>query len=392
MVGIKDLNPFGKKSVASTTGENIEEAKGDSLSLKQNSAEQKNIGSSNVVGAQNNIAVNKNKNWPQYILYKILSFFAGFFKSVFRFFLYVLIFAFIGAVLAGFDNARFRTLEDYETKVIQESDKSDDIIAVVRMEGTIIKHSYSANLEIGAEDYIELLQKLKNAKDVKGVVLLIDSPGGEVYAADMLYRKIKELASKKPVYVYAESTLASGAYYIAMGASKVYVNNLTTVGSIGVIAEFYNYDGLLNKLGVKVRKITNTGGKYKTGDGLFDSDPNGEEDKLIQRLIDSAYERFVFLVAQGRHMSIEDVKKIADGRIMPASDAKQYNLVDKITTLDMAISDLKTSANIKDANVIEYQPSHEIPFINSLLGMYNNTKLLFLGQTNTYKLLYQIKY
>lgn len=314
-----------------------------------------------LVTARNNTQTFINKMF-QGILDTVITFFKWVFKITF----WILLIAAVGEVLGGHNSS-----SAYETRVLQSEKGTDEQIAVVRMRGTIVEKSNDFGNAISAEDYIDLMNYLRTREEVKGVLLAIDSPGGEVYASDRLYRAIKNLSDNKPVYVYGGSTLASGAYYIAMGAKKVYVNDLTTVGSIGVVVEMLNYDGMLEKLGIKIRRMTNTGGRFKTGEGLFDDNPNGEEDKLMQRLIDVAYERFVSIVAKSRQLPMERVRSVADGRVMPAVDAKEYGLVDKITTLTGTLKDLKEILGKDKINVVEYNiKGGHIPFFSALEGAY----------------------
>ncbi len=303
----------------------------------------------------------------EYILHGVAETLVGFLRFSLKLIFWLVLIAVIGEVLGGHSNSL-----SYQTHVLQSQEDTQDQIAVIRMQGTILKRANEFGTSISAEDYMDLMDYLRKQDEVKGVLLVIDSPGGEVYATDELYRSIRRLSNKKPVYVYAETTLASGAYYIAMGAKKVYVNDLTAVGSIGVVVEFVNYDGLLDKLGIKVRRMTNTGGRFKTGDGLFDNNPNGEEDRLMQRLIDVAYERFLSIVAKSRQLPMERVRSIADGRVMPAVDAKEYGLVDKITTLAETLRDLKDIIGSDKINVVEYKIKGSfIPFLSALESAYS---------------------
>ncbi len=323
-----------------------------------------------------------------FVLREIIRFFAGIFRWIIGIMLLTLLFYGVGS---GRSEAVKVWGEEVKYEVIKEG-KEDRVIGLVKLSGEIFKSNDFGLEGINSEEYVPVFKALAKNDDVKAVVVVVDSPGGEVYAADELYKALKDLAGKKPVYVYGENLLASGAYYLAMGANKVYVGDLTVVGSIGVLMEVYNYDGLLDKLGIKVRRLTNTGGKFKTGEGLFDNDPNGEEDRLYQHLIDSAYNRFVSVVAKGRHLPVSQVKAIADGRVMPAADALDYKLVDKISTFDQLIADVEKAHNLSEASIYLYKPYEGPSWLRSLLGVKGFVKLLSGSGAHRSRLMYLYPY
>ncbi|ATH59845.1 signal peptide peptidase SppA [Staphylococcus nepalensis] len=202
------------------------------------------------------------------------------------------------------------------------------------------------------EAFLKQLDKVKKDSSIKGVLLSINTPGGGTYPSDEIYKKIKEIKQKhKKVYVHMESMAASGGYYIAAPSDKIYAGPQTTTGSIGVIMSNVDYSGLQEKLGVKENVIKS--GKHK--DIMSSSrEMTSEEKDILQSVLDDSYERFVNIVEDGRDMSEEKVKKLADGRIYSAQQAKANGLIDEIGYKDNALKALKKDINAEDAEVFKY--------------------------------------
>jgi|DewCreStandDraft_4_1066084.scaffolds.fasta_scaffold02849_18 protease-4 len=218
-------------------------------------------------------------------------------------------------------------------------------IALINIEGEI-----SDNLHI-----MELLNLYSNMKSVKAIILRINSPGGGVGASQEIYRQIKKVKEKGKVVVASIADVgASGAYYIAMAADKIYANPGTITGSIGVIINFLNAEKLLGKIGIDF--VTVKSGKYKDA-GSFSRQASEEEKKLFQKLIDDVLNQFVDDVVQSRTEQLAKVinlkekdeikrkqiikkyvlEKIADGRIITGFEAKKLGLIDEIGNIDDAI-------------------------------------------------------
>ena len=140
---------------------------------------------------------------------------------------------------------------------------------------------------------------------------------------------------------------------------------VTITGSIGVRADLQSLSGLYEKLGIETRTITNSGGDYKTGEGFFDDDPEGEEDQILQRIVDEYYDRFVTIVAEGRGIERDKLLEIADGRIFSGKQAQNNGLVDELGDFNVAIAAAEEEASISNATVIEYK---DYDFWNMLAG------------------------
>ncbi|SDU02160.1 protease-4 [Verrucomicrobium sp. GAS474] len=213
---------------------------------------------------------------------------------------------------------------------------------------------------------LQLRQAAEDA-NVKGVILRIDSPGGEVTASDEIYHYVADFRAKsgKPVVVYMESMAASGGYYSAMGGSWIIAHPLTVTGSIGVILETYNVKDLAGKVGVKALVIKS--GKMKDMLNPF-RDPAPEELALVQSLVNETYDRFVTVVATERKLDVESLRNgIADGRIYSGKQAKALGLVDDLGYFEDAVAKGRELAKLGDAEVVRYSPPFDTArFLHSL--------------------------
>ena len=197
---------------------------------------------------------------------------------------------------------------------------------------------------------LQQLRNFENSSKIKAIVVRIDSPGGSVGPSQEIFREIRKVRDAKTVVISMGAMAASGGFYIAMAGEKIYAMPGTITGSIGVISEFTYVKDLLNwmKLKPKVYKS----GKFKDAShGLRELTP--EDDKLFQGLIDDIYEQFLSDVAKGRSLKVEDVRPIADGRILTAAQAKKLKLIDEYGNLyDAADGALKLAGINKKARLV----------------------------------------
>jgi len=200
-----------------------------------------------------------------------------------------------------------------------------DRIGVVKIEGTIVE----------SEPIIEKIIKFRKSKNIKAIILRINSPGGMVAPSQEIYQEVKKACMEKKVVVSMESIAASGGYYIACTADKIVANPGTLVGSIGVILQIENIEELLSKIGLK-REIVKSG-KYKDI-GSMTRPMTEEEEAILQGFSDNIYYQFVDAVAEGRDMKREEVLKLADGRIFTGEQAIKLGLIDRLGNLQDAIS------------------------------------------------------
>ena len=244
-------------------------------------------------------------------------------------------------------------------------------IAIVRVEGMIA--------EVFSSFVGQQLRDAAQDDQVKAVVLLINSPGGTVTASDQIWKQVMDLrdgkwdrqAFPKPIVVSMESVAASGGYYIAVPAQKIYAQPTTVTGSIGVYASFLDVHVLAEKYGVGMNIIKR--GELKGGSMFHEMKP--EERREWDGLIDHSYQRFMTIVKEGRdgkkdgprlkHGLRDEIKlttksgepfvrRLADGGVFTADQAKQFGLIDEIGYLDDAIKEAKSLAGLSQAQVLMY--------------------------------------
>lgn len=202
----------------------------------------------------------------------------------------------------------------------------EDRIALIRIEGVILD----------AQETLGELKKFSDNPSVKAIVLRIDSPGGGVVPSQEIYDAVRRVRSKsnKAVIASMGSVAASGGYYIAAATDRIVANPGTLTGSIGVIMEMANVEGLLQKIGVE--GVVVKSGKYKdVGSPLRKM--SDEERGLLQTVMDDVHKQFIEAVAEGRSLEVPEVQALADGRIFTGRQAKAAKLVDELGNLDDAI-------------------------------------------------------
>jgi protease-4 len=202
----------------------------------------------------------------------------------------------------------------------------EDRIALIRIEGVILD----------AQETIGELKKFSENPSVKAIVLRIDSPGGGVVPSQEIYDAVRRVRTKsnKAVIASMGSVAASGGYYIAAATDRIVANPGTLTGSIGVIMEMANFEGLLQKIGVE--GVVVKSGKYKdVGSPLRKM--SDEERGLLQIVMDDVHKQFIEAVAEGRALELTDVQALADGRIFTGRQAKEAKLVDELGNLEDAI-------------------------------------------------------
>ncbi len=201
----------------------------------------------------------------------------------------------------------------------------------------------------------DVLDLARRDSDVKAIILRINSPGGGVTASDVVHREIVKWKreTRKPVVALLMDVAASGGYYIAVAADRIVAHPTSTTGSIGVIALLPNVSGLADKIGVKVHAV-------KSGDRKDMGNPfrpiTDDDLKTFQSLIDQSYNRFLDVILEGRKgLGREALRKVADGRVMTAADARAAKLVDEIGYFDEALLAARRLANIPDARVVTFE-------------------------------------
>jgi len=248
-------------------------------------------------------------------------------------------------------------------------------IAHIDIEGMISgsgMDSWAGRSQSMVETVNAQLKSAEEDSNAKAVVIRINSPGGEVTAADTIYNEVKKLAAKKPVIIYMDGMAASGGYYIACAGREIWANETTLTGSIGVIMSGLNYSQLFEKVGLQ--SMTFTSGKFKdVMSGTRAMTP--DEQALINGLVMDMYERFL-VVVKGARKDIPDAElraNIADGRLFTAGEAKKVRLVDSLGYIEDAYNRARELSKAgMSTKVIHYsKPSGMFGLMGALERMSN---------------------
>ncbi len=180
---------------------------------------------------------------------------------------------------------------------------------------------------------LEELQKVKNDKNIKGVLFVVDSPGGSVAPSVELAYAIKELKEVKPVVVYASGVIASGSYYASIWGNKIIANPGSMVGSIGVIMQGVNTKELMDKIGISTQTVK--AGKYKES-GTPTRKWFDYEEKQLQGVIDDTYNMFISDVASARNLDVKNHTLFADAKVFTSKQAKEVGLIDEVAPISVA--------------------------------------------------------
>jgi len=200
----------------------------------------------------------------------------------------------------------------------------------------------------------EYLTKAEKDPAVTAIVFRIESPGGEIEPCQEILLEIERVKETMPIVVSMGGTAASGGYYISTQADKIVALPTTQTGSIGVISQLINVEGLLEKLGIQIE--TFKGGKYKDMYWGF-RELTPEEEEIMQEMIDEYYEQFIDVVAEGRGLSKDDVRDLATGQLYSGTEAKELGLVDELGDLNTAINLAAELAGIEAPKVEYYKQS-----------------------------------
>ncbi len=243
-----------------------------------------------------------------------------------------------------------------EVTLIKSREKAK--ILLLDISGLIGVGSRSNIFEREADVISQVYNRLKKASEdplIKGVILRLDTPGGEVTASDIIFHEIQNFKNRTgvPVLALMMSMTASGGYYIASACDYLIAHPSSLTGSIGVISLFPNLDGLLGKIGVQVQVIKS--GKMKDSGSAF-REMTEEERKIFQNIVDEYYQNFLKVVYENRKdfLTLDDLKKMADGRILTASQALEARLIDEIGYFDAALEWMLEFSSLREANVVTY--------------------------------------
>lgn len=279
-------------------------------------------------------------------------------------------------------NKHIRQASISEVNAAVEDDYNGDAIAIYYCQGGITQQAttslWGSEQQIVSSQVIADLNDLAKDDNIKAVVIRINSGGGDAYASEQLWRAVSQLNKKKPVVVSMGGMAASGAYYMSMGARYVMAQPTTLTGSIGIFGALPDLSGLITqKLGVKFDEVkTNRNSGYQ---GALMARPlNAEELGYLQAYVNRGYTLFRKRVADGRKMSIDEVEKIAQGRVWLGTDAKSNKLIDGLGGLDDAVKKAAQLAKIKDYYTDEYPLP--VSWMDQLLNNVDNSQGNYLDE------------
>jgi protease IV len=260
----------------------------------------------------------------------------------------------------------------FEEATVQDG-RGSGKIAQITLRGVITSSASGELGETMVDDLKIQLHQAATDDDVKAIVLYVDSPGGEVTAADMIYNAVTVARAQKPVVVYMGSLAASGGYYVSCGGTYLMADDTSLTGSIGVIIETLNYGDLLGKIGLQ--SVVFKSGKFK--DMLSGARPmTADEQTYVQNMVMQTYSKFVGIVARERKLNEDDLRNgIADGRVISGRDALGYKLIDGLGQIEDAYEKARELGHAPDAPVVRYEAQFRV---GKLLR-------LFMGQSQSSK-------
>ena len=250
-------------------------------------------------------------------------------------------------------------------------------IAMISLQGVIYGES--------ASDIYRQLKIVRKDKHIKAVIIRVNSPGGTISASDQIYMEINKFRAEEniPVVAFMQGVAASGGYYASVACDEIIAEPTTITGSIGVISWYLVVQELLeDKLGIL--PVTIKSGRKKDWPSSFRKPEPDEIQYMRDKVITPALERFIEVIAEGRKatLTIEEIRKLADGGIFGAKEAKEEKLIDKVGYLDDAIELAKKWAKIDKAQVVQYRK----PFSFANFFSYRKPNLLNLNRATLYEL------
>ena len=271
------------------------------------------------------------------------------------------------------DDLHAISIDDYSRATASIASSSNKI-AVIYAEGDIVDGN-GDETNIGGEKFAKVIRKLRNDDDIDAIVLRVNSPGGSALASGVMWRELELAKAVKPVVVSMGDLAASGGYYIACNADKIFAEENTITGSIGVFGLVPNLEKFLkNKIGISFDDVKLN--DHATSNGVTNKLSEFEV-AVIQGNVEKAYETFTSRVAEGRGMALADVLAVAGGRVWTGQQAKEKGLVDEIGGLDDAIAYAAELAELSNYRIKEY-PAVKSPFqlFFSDLGLESKNSIL----------------
>lgn len=260
--------------------------------------------------------------------------------------------------------------EGFQEVLIDGETTAQQKIAAIPINGVIMESMGTGG---SVSQVKKTLRALKKDESVMGILLIIDTPGGGVTASDRIYHELLEFKreTKLPIHSLFLDVAASGGYYVAMASDHITAHPTTVTGSIGVISKFFNFSEAMDKVGISVNvvKSLNSKGEVSFKDMGSPYRPmRPEERELLQGLITEMWERFTEVVAAGREnkLSLEEVRKLADGRVFTGKQALELKLVDSVGYSEEAYAKIREAAGAENAKIVSYRKE---PGLAEMLGL-----------------------
>lgn len=257
-------------------------------------------------------------------------------------------------------------------KSISNYNSSKNEIAVIVAEGDILPGKAQQG-SIGSDTFAEEIRKARSNKNVKAIVLRINSPGGSALASDVMWREVTLASKEKPVIASMGDYAASGGYYLAMGCDSIVAEPTTITGSIGVFSVLFDLSKFLdNKIGITFDEVKSG----EVGELVTFTRPLTASERAIwQKSTDRIYASFTSKAAEGRHMNVEELRKVASGRVWSGTQAKQKGLVDVLGNFDDAIRIAAGKAGIQDDYKLKFYPKYKTFIEEWLEGAENSARV-----------------
>ncbi len=268
------------------------------------------------------------------------------------------------------DSFRQVTIQDYLAANSPNNTNNNRQIAILYLEGTIVDGEGRIG-EIGSERFTSEIRKIRQDKNIKGVIVRINSPGGSAIASELILRELQLTAKEKPLVVSMGNVAASGGYWIATAGERIFASNNTITGSIGVFGLLFNMEKIANDNGIN-NKVIKTN-KFANLGNSFNAKSEAELD-IFQQKVESIYELFLKRVSTARNLPIPQVEEIAQGRVWSGKSAQKIGLVDEIGGLDKSIEYLDEKLQLNNNYKLVSFPEKrnwQVELINQL----NNSKI-----------------
>ena len=264
---------------------------------------------------------------------------------------------------------KFIHYRDYEQN---SPEKNKNIIGLVSIAGTILDGSQPRG-SAGGENISAMIKEARNEKNLKALVLRVNTPGGSAFASEIIREQVLAIKDRGiPIVVSMGGLAASGGYWISADSDYIFAHESSVTGSIGVAAILFDAQETIKKIGLNEDGVSNSPFAGSLNNGVLLSSPSEEVVDLIQGNVDRLYNDFIEIVANGRGISTEEANLIAKGRVWSGIDALEVGLIDQIGSLDDAIDKAKDLAAIKDYYLKEYDKTkNNISLIIEFLNLFS---------------------